>query len=427
MRSTVLAITLLFLSLAAPPRMALAQNNGASPDFDLAYVLATASYCAYAVGEADADGGEKRAVACLNAAADQDSARLAAFQHITQDKVEAFYDPNAPENAYLMIQTGEGVILAFRGTLTPPIIPSSGGFPAAVGAALEKYNAREATLLKTFITDWKNNFMALPGPGDGGRHPGFNKAWSGLRAHLIEKKCAPADCSKFLAFVSQLQNTGSPRLFITGHSKGGALAVLATLDLPPLISRDVVPVVYTFAGAKVLTANAPEQSGNAFKGMWRFEHENDIVPSLPPDGSVLPLTAYAHVGNRAFFRKGQPPEPSLAPVPLDDRARLTAAAANLLFSGAPSFNPVDFINPAKVVDNILSLAENNCEALVHNHFLVFSNIQELVHAQHAGAPLTITEGNLTQSFFFTGLPDEKAEILWGYSQWCRVIGAASAK
>lgn len=422
-----LAITVFVLGLATQqPQMALAQNSQASPDFDLAYVLATASYCAYAVGEADADRGEKRAVACLKAAADQDSARLAALQHITQDNVEAFYDQNAPENAYLLIQTGDGVILAFRGTLTPPISPSSGGFPAAVAAALEKYKAREATLLKTFITDWANNFMAIPDPGNGGRHPGFNTAWSGLRAHLIEKNCAPADCSKLLSFLTQLHNTTSVRLYITGHSKGGALAVLAALDLPGLIGHDIPPVVYTFAGAKALTPDAAEQFRDAFKNMWRFEHENDIVPSLPTDRTLFPLPVYAHVGNRAFFRKGQPPQPSLAPVRPDDKARLTAAALNLLSAGSPAFNPADFVNPANFVGNILSLAENNCDSLVNNHFLVFSDVQELVHAQNAGAPLTITEENLNRSFFFTGLPDSGGEILWGYSQWCRLLKAASA-
>ena len=56
MRSIVLAISMFVLNVAAQaPGMALAQTGQAPPDFDLAYVLATASYCAYAVGEADAD------------------------------------------------------------------------------------------------------------------------------------------------------------------------------------------------------------------------------------------------------------------------------------------------------------------------------------------------------------------------------------
>ena len=106
MRPIVLTITLLGLSLATQQsQTALAQNDQASPDFDLAYVLATASYCAYAVGQADADRGQKRAFQCLSVAAQKDAKQLlGVFQDIGQDKVEAYFDPNAPENAYLLIQ-----------------------------------------------------------------------------------------------------------------------------------------------------------------------------------------------------------------------------------------------------------------------------------------------------------------------------------
>ena len=415
MRPIALATILFVLSLATQqPHPALAQVGQTSPDYDLAYKLATASYCAYAVGEADADAGGKRTVECLKAAANSDGARLAAFRDMTQDNVEAYYNPDAPENAYLLIQNADGVILAFRGTLTPPLSPSSGRFPAAVAEALAKYKAREATLLETFITDWKHNFRAIPDAR--GRHSGFDDAWSGLQDHLMGKKCVPA-CSKFLSFVSPLRNTTSKRLYITGHSKGGALAVLAALDL-----SDITPVVYTFAGAKALTANAAKQHGDAFKDTWRFEHEDDVVPDVPPDRTVLPVPAYAHVGSRAFFAKGQ--QPQLSPVSEQgvdapgDLGRLTVAVRKMFPSDAPSLNPLN------VAASILNLGAVDCEALVDNHFGVLADVQERVHA---GAPMPITEGNLKQSFFFTGLPDSGGDILWGYSQWCRLLTAASAK
>ena len=415
--------------------MALAQNDQASPDFDLAYVLATASYCAYAVGQADADRGQKRAFQCLNVAAQKDPEhQLGVFQDIGQDKVEAYFDPDAPENAYLLIQTETGIILAFRGTLTPPLSPSGGRFRAAAADAVAKYKEREAMLLATFIADWKNDLTAEPDPRD--RHQGFDKAWDGLQAHLIAKDCgpttgaAPVDCSKFLSFVSQLRHTASLRLYVTGHSKGGALATLAALDIPNHVGVDIVPVVYTFAGAKALTADGAERYAGAVKDMWRFEHEYDIVPSVPPDRTVatwlLRAYAYAHVGRRAFFAKGQPPQLSSGPKhgvdePGGDKDRLTAAALNLLSSAVPLFNPADPIG------SITSLAENNCRSLVDNHFLIFADVQELVRARHAGAPTATTEENLDQSFFYTGLPDGKGEILWGYSQWCSLLNPAPPK
>jgi hypothetical protein len=421
----ILAIALFVLGLPTQqPLMALAQSGPASPDFDLAYVLATASYCAYAVGEADADGGQQRAVECLKAAAKADDAQLDVFRDVKQENVETLFDPTAPENAYLLIQIPTAVILAFRGTLTPPISPSSDGFPQAATAALAKYKAREATLLITFINDWKNNLIAVPNARD--RHSGFDAAWDGLLAYLMARKCAPSGCSKFLSFVGQLRNTPSQRLYITGHSKGGALATLAVLDLPGLLGGDIIPVVYTFSGAKALAADGAERDGHASKDMWRFEHEYDIVPSVPPDRTVLPwpAPAYAHLGSRAFFAKGKPAQLSQPAGGVDepgDKVRLTAAVRNLFPSSALTFNPVN------LVTSILSLGEVNCRALVDTHFRVFSDLQELVRARHAGAPTTITEENLDRSFFYTGLPDDKGEILWGYSQWCSLLTAASSK
>lgn len=421
MRLTVPAITLLCLSLATglPQQTALAQNDRTSPDFDRAYALATASYCAYTVGQAEDDRGAARAVRCLKAAAGQgrDNAGLAAFKNITQDNVEAFFDPKAPENAYLLIQTTAGVILAFRGTLTPPIAPSDSLVPAAVTAD----KVRELKLFNTFFDDWRNNFnpAAISAPA---RHPGFDDAWSGLRDHLIATDCAAA-CSKFRSFVGQLNNTASARLYITGHSKGGALAVLAALDLPPRLGGDIAPVVYTFAGAKVLTAAAAAQSGPAFKDMWRFEHAGDLVPRLPLDKTVpLPFfTPYAHVGNRALFMKGQPLQLSPAPVAPDDSERLQAVAEALFSSDTQAFNPFEFIA------SVQKLSENNCAALVDSHFLVFAEVEQVVRAPNVGAPMTLTEEDLKRSFFYAGLSDDRGKILWGYSQWCALLTGVPAK
>jgi hypothetical protein len=421
MKSIALAISAFVLNLAIqPPGTASAQSGPASPDFDLAYVLATASYCAYTVGQADTDHGRARALRCLKAAAGQDRERLDVFSDIAQDDIEAFFDPKAPENAYLLVWTKKaGVILAFRGTLTPPISPD-GGFLTAAAAAVAKAN--EAELFKTFIGDWANNFDLIPSPlnfitnPQDGRHAGFEKAWSGLQEHLVAKDCS-TDCSKFLTFVSQLHGTPSLRLYITGHSKGGALATLAAIDLP----GGDVPVVYTFAAAKALTVDGANRHADAVKNIWRFEHQYDFVPSAPPDSTVNPWLPYTHVGGRVFFAQGGLPQspdwPKDGADHPSDRERLMEDAQNLL-PGSQFFDFTQLLNPTALLTNAQRFTKIDCQAFVNNHFVVFADVQGLVHAQHAGAPSTATEKDLNQSFFYTGLRDDLGDILWGYSQWC---------
>jgi hypothetical protein len=426
MRSIVLAISVFVLNLAIqPPGTASAQSGPASPDFDLAYVLATASYCAYTVGQADADNGQARALRCLKAAVRQDNELLDVFSDITQDDVEAYFDSHHPENAYLLVWTKKaGVILAFRGTLTPPISPEGGIFTAAT-AAIAK--AHELELFQTFIADWARNFNFIPSPlnfitnPQDGRHSGFNEAWSGLQAHLVAKDCSK-DCSKFLSFVSRLHGTPSLRLYITGHSKGGALATLAAIDLPGLIDGDIISVVYTFSAAKALTVGGANGHAEAVKNIWRFEHQFDIVPSAPPDRTVNPFLPYTHVGGRVFFAQGgllqSPDWPQGGADSPGDRKRLTEDVQNLLSPGSQFFDFTQLINPAALMASAQRFTKIDCQAFVDNHFVVFADVQGLVHAQHAGAPSTATEKDLNQSFFYTGLRDDGGNILWGYSQWC---------
>ncbi len=433
MKKYVVAIFLSVSSLAVGQlRMAFAQNEPAQPDlpdFGLAYVLATASYCAYAVGEVDADHGQQRAVQCLQAAAGKDRDHLDVLD-VTQDDVEAYFNPASPEDAYLLIKERNGVILAFRGTLTPPISPSAGRFPAAAADAIAKYKEREAMLLKTFAGDWLNNFKVKPDAHN--RHSGFEAAWTGLQTHLMAQDCAPkaaatsGDCSKFLSSVGGLHDAALPRLYVTGHSKGGALATLAALDLPNLVGADIKLVVYTFAGAKALTTDGSKQSAATINGMWRFEHESDIVPSVPPDSTVLLWKGptYAHLGRQAFFAKGRAPHFSPGPVqgvdPPGDEERLKGSAGNLFSSALKS---LPLLGLGDFFKSVLDLGEINCKAVVDNHFLVFADVQEAAHVAHgdAHAPITTTEENVNQSFFATGLSDKNGEILWGFSQWCSLL------
>ena len=184
-------------------------SSAASPDFKLAYVLATASYCAYAVGSIDSDGeklkdqGHQRAFNCLEAAVRADPTGLAAL-NVQPSDVEAYFSPVTPQNAYLMIHAKNGVILAFRGTLTPPISPGQAQRDGLIKEATQTFKAAVLIAFKNYLGDWANNLNAAA--NERNRHAGYDNSWQELKEHL-KIECgsgAVAACSKFRSFAAAM-------------------------------------------------------------------------------------------------------------------------------------------------------------------------------------------------------------------------------
>lgn len=119
------------------------------------------SFCSYAITEADGDSGRGRATQCLQAAAEDDKAFLSKL-NVDKSNVEAYINPSSPDDAYLLVKTHDAVVLAFRGTLTPPISPNNSGFPRALAEAVWKYRLRLASMTTSFGLDWINNIQAYP-------------------------------------------------------------------------------------------------------------------------------------------------------------------------------------------------------------------------------------------------------------------------
>ncbi len=394
-RRTIARALFIFLSMIFQKG---APGAAEQPDVALAYVLATASYCAYAVTEADADHGHRRAFSCLRAAAREDPQRLASLNVRTGD-VEAYVALDRPEDAYLLVRTRKGAILAFRGTAPPPVLTSSTG-------AAER---RDVDQWRIFFDDVLNDLDARA--NERGRHAGFDDSWGRLKEHLLAPCAASSSrprCSLFRRFAGRMRRDGA--LYLTGHSKGGALAMLAGLDLPSLAGLSASPGVYTFAAAKAVTATIAAQAATAAQDWWRFERESDIVPSLPPD-ATLPLwialgSPYAHLGNLVYFTaEGAPAlmlgEPAMI-VPPGDWARAPAFLLGQAGAVAASWLSPDFLT------RLLNSKATACRALVDNHFKALVDVQRL--AGGAGEK---------ESFFAKGLYDRDAnQILWGFRQWC---------
>ncbi len=109
----------------------------------------------------------------------------------------------------------------------------------------------------------------------GGRiHRGFWKSWTAVK-------------SKALDSIASVR-TSRQRLWVTGHSLGGALATLAGRDMP----RFLRPTgVVTFGAPRV---GDPSFAQNYNAPHARYVNEDDVVPHVPFRGLI---NRYEHVGN----------------------------------------------------------------------------------------------------------------------------------
>jgi hypothetical protein len=132
--------------------------------------------------------------------------------------------------------------------------------------------------------DWLVDFNFIPWSWPL-RHMGFHCAWRLVRWRIVDWiKNLPAD---------------SRNLVLTGHSLGGALAVMAAFNLAQWFP---VRFVFTFGQPRVGMLIFSQNYNSRSCGPGRFEklgaitrrymHETDLVPRLPP------LLLYWHVGDR---------------------------------------------------------------------------------------------------------------------------------
>jgi len=86
----------------------------------------------------------------------------------------------------------------------------------------------------------------------------------------------------------------APTVFVTGHSLGGALATLAALDLRVNLGLPDVRVV-SFGSPRVGNYVFSKWFEKEIGPHWRFSHNRDIVPSVPPG-----YMGFHHVPNEVW-------------------------------------------------------------------------------------------------------------------------------
>lgn len=143
--------------------------------------------------------------------------------------------------------------------------------------------------------DWLEDFDFLeedykPVPNSGDVHRGFQMVYESVRASVIG--------------LVQQASAGCSSLWVTGHSLGGALAVLCAPDLAVNGTPAIVPQLHTFAGPRVAhDAIVGTSFRSFFDGKipicFRVVNLWDRVPDLPPVTAL-----YEHVGHAVTIDGG---------------------------------------------------------------------------------------------------------------------------
>jgi hypothetical protein len=171
-------------------------------------------------------------------------------------------------DACLVGEIAEGLVIAFRGTL--PL------------------NLLQIPTLRDWLSDFQA--IAIPTPEFPGLiHQGFYGAWSVLFPKVMAE------------LKPKLAATPTRSVYVTGHSKGGAIAPLIAWSL--LQAGIKAEKVVTFAAAKPADAGFSEKYDAAGIVHARYEYDNDIVPHFPlSDGGFLDiLSALPVIGEQFKF------------------------------------------------------------------------------------------------------------------------------
>ncbi|MEB3312759.1 MAG: lipase family protein [Cyanobacteriota bacterium] len=182
------------------------------------------------------------------------------------------------------------------------------------------------------LSDWKTNlkirlrrFSVLDDtvtPPLGRVHRGFLEAWQSVEKPLI------------LRLKRWMNEDPNAKVWVTGHSLGGALAAMATISLE---SRGIpIAGLYTFGQPRIagwgMVNTMNRRLGDR---IYRYVNNNDVVPLIPTQITPwMPSRIYGHMGRFRYFNSfGHLQRQSFPLQRLPDR--VFGALHALITSGSP--------------------------------------------------------------------------------------------
>ncbi len=141
---------------------------------------------------------------------------------------------------------------------------------------------------------YTNFFLSKINKFGGKVHEGFYRAFITIWESK-QKRTQPEDYGIKKILLTELKNNQALKLWITGHSLGGALAILAGASCYENQPQINVAGIYTYGQPPVGNRQFAESFNNKLKAKtFRFVNNNDIVPRLG-------IFDWEHVGQEKYF------------------------------------------------------------------------------------------------------------------------------
>jgi predicted lipase len=165
------------------------------------------------------------------------------------------------------------------------------------------YRGTPPASLVTWLGDADVGSVSMPIGGETvAVHSGFYRNFRATRLSIVEE-LTTALRGRSLVDPNKKLDHPMQALYVTGHSLGGALAVLFALSLCAPEFRafaDRLRAVYTFGQPMTVGEPLPEPARMMSAKIFRHVLARDIVPLLPPAG----WGAFAHIGREYRYESG---------------------------------------------------------------------------------------------------------------------------
>jgi len=155
------------------------------------------------------------------------------------------------------------------------------GYSASSNAIILSF--RGSSNIQNWIINLSFNQIAFLKCGNCKVHNGFYTGWNTVKAAAISQ----------IQALQALHRTA--KIYITGHSLGGALAVVSSSDIKDTFG--VVTEVLTFGQPRVGNSEFASWFGGSFTHV-RVVHYGDLVPHVPPQAS-----SFLHSGTEIWYDK----------------------------------------------------------------------------------------------------------------------------